>query len=200
MRLRYRIPLAVIAIMMIGLMFLGSSYALWRVTKYQQTENMIETGCFNISFSDKNSINLTNAYPVNDTKGLQLVPYEFTIQNTCNVKASYTIYLNTLETGATEIPYNLIKYSLQKIGGASSVAKTLSAAKVNRDTSSFSYDKALKSSYTLETSEGEAKGILAENESVKYNLRLWIDESATTAINGYKFEAAVSTIAYAISD
>ncbi len=200
MRLRYRISLAVIAIMMVGLMFLGSSYALWKVTKYQQTENIIQTGCFAITFSDKNPINLTNAYPVADSKGLQLTPYEFTIQNTCDVKASYTVYLNTLETGATEIPYNLVKYSLQKVGGASAVAKSLSAATPNNETSSFNYSKTLKSSFALETSEGEAKGVLAENESVKYNLRLWIDESATTAINGNKFEAAIATIATAINE
>lgn len=192
MRLRYRIPLAVIAIMMVVTMFLGSSYALWKVTKYQPTANVIETGCFELTFTEQSSsINLTNAYPITDEKGLKTTPYTFTLKNTCTIDAQYIVYLNTLKTAETKIDDSLIKYSLLKTGDSISVANPLSTATLNNDVSSFTYDKDLLTSYSLVT------GTLAQNEQVQYNLRLWIDESATTAINGYTFEAGIATIAYA---
>lgn len=192
MRLRYRIPLAVIAIMMVITVFLGSSYSLWKITKYQPTANVIETGCFELTFTEQSSsINLTNAYPIKDEKGLKTTPYTFTLKNTCTIDADYIVYLNTLKTTGTKIDDSLIKYSLLKTGDSINVANPLSTASVNSDISSFTYDKELLTSYSLAT------GSLAQNEQVQYNLRLWIDESATTSINGYTFEAGIATLAYA---
>lgn len=195
MRLRYRIPLAVIAVMMVATMFLGSSYALWKVTKYQETANVIETGCFELTFTEQSSsINLTNTYPITDEKGLKTTPYTFTITNTCTIDADYTVYLNTLQTTKSKIDDGLIKYSLFKTGDSVATANLLTSATVNTDVSSFTYDKTLLTSYSL------VSGSLAQNESAQYSLRLWIDESATTAINGYAFEAGIATVAYATGE
>lgn len=192
MSLKYRIPLAVIAIMMVATMFVGSSYALWKVTEYQETANVIETGCFEISFTEQtSSINLTNTYPMSDTKGLKTTPYTFTVKNVCSIDANYVIYLNTLQPTKSKIGDNLIKYSLTKTGDSVSVANKLSSAEINTDVSNFTYSKTLLTSYALAT------GTLKQNESMQYSLRLWIDESATTAINGYAFEAGIASIAYA---
>lgn len=191
MRLRYRIPLAVIAVMLVITMFLGSSYALWKVTKYQETTNIIETGCFELSFTEQSSsISLKNTYPITDEKGLKTTPYMFTLKNTCTIAADYKVYLNTLETTGTKITDSLIKYSLQKTGDSVAVASLLGAATVNSDVTNFTYDKNLLTSYELAT------GTLQPEDSVQYSLRLWIDESATTAINGQTFEAGIATVAY----
>lgn len=192
MRLKYRAPLIVIAILMVITAFIGSSYALWKVTKYQTTTNVIETGCFEVTFTEQSSsINLDNTYPISDEKGLKTTPYMFTIKNTCTIDAEYTVYLNTLQSSGTKISDNLIKYALLKTGDSVNVANALSTAEVNTDVASFSYDKDLLTSYSLAT------GTLSQNESAQYSLRLWIDESATTAINGQTFEAGIATIAYA---
>lgn len=191
MRLRYRIPLAIIAIMLVITMFLGSSYALWKVTKYQETANVIETGCFELSFTEQSSsISLKNTYPITDEKGLKTTPYMFTLKNTCTIAADYKVYLNTLEPTGTKITDTLIKYSLQKTGGSVAVASLLSGATVNKDVTNFTYDKNLLTSYEIAT------GTLQPEESAQYSLRLWIDESATTAINGQSFEAGIATVAY----
>lgn len=192
MGIKYRVPLIVITIMMVITLFMGSSYALWKVTKYQETTNIIETGCFEVTFTEQSSsIQLENVYPITDDKGFKTTPYIFTIKNTCTIDAEYKIYLNTLQTTKTKINDNFIKYALLKTGDSVNVANYLSSATVNREVGSFDYDKKLLTSYTIES------GTLRQNESVQYSLRLWIDSSATTAINGQTFEAGIATIAYA---
>ncbi len=212
MRLRYRIPLAVIAIFMVMTLFMASSYALWKVTIYQETENIIETGCFSLEFKDESSsINLGNTYPMSNESGMKTIPYIFTVKNTCTVDAKYTIYLNTLEVDGVKLEDSLINYSLVKVDGALATAQTLDTAKTNMDTSHFTFTKKILKSYELETST--LKGKTDENSddggSATYSLRLWIDESGknavrdkegnviTPGIEGQTFEAGISTIATA---
>lgn len=198
MRLRYRLPLALIAICMVMTLFVASSYALWKVTIYQETENIIETGCFSISFNDDStSINLNNTYPMSNENGLKTTPYTFTLTNTCTIDANYTIYLNTLEVSGTKLADSLIKYALVKADGAVATAQNLNSATQNIDKSHFTFDKNILNSYVLET--GTLKGKTSETSndggSVTYNLRLWIDEAGTNTIAGQTFEAGISTIA-----
>lgn len=200
MRLKYRIPLALTAILMVVTLFVASSYALWKVTIYQETENLIETGCFSLAFEDvSDSINLNNTYPMENEKGMKTKPYQFTIRNTCTVDAKYTIYLNTLSVNGTKLDDSLIKYSLIKTDDAVAIANNLDSATVNIDLSHFTFDKKILDSY--EIGSGTLKGKTSETsddgEYETYSLRLWIDEKATNEIAGQTFEAGISTIAYA---
>jgi hypothetical protein len=199
MRLRYQSALAIIAILILVMLFIGSSYALWKVTKYQNGVNVVETGCFSLAFSEQSSsINLTNAYPISDEKGLKTTPYVFTLTNTCTVEAEYNVYLNALKVLDTEsksikIDDSLIRYSF---GSTTTTTDTLSSATLNDDSSSYSnfdYKDDIASSYIL------ASGTLKQNESIQYSLRLWIGEDATTDINNKIFEGVISTVAYAKS-
>lgn len=199
MKLKYRIPLAILTIMIVITLFMGSSYALWKTTDYQQSINKLATGCFALDFQEeKKAIHLDNTYPMSDEKGFKTVPYRFTITNTCSTDAKFSIYLNTLKPASgTKIDDSLIKVALVEDNDATAVAHKLNSLDVNKELSHFSYDKQLLTSYIIET--GELKGALdgKPGESVTYDLRLWIDESATTAINGQTFEAAVASVAFA---
>lgn len=200
MRLRYRIPLAIIAIFMVLTLFMASSYALWKVTLYQETENIIQSGCFEITFEDvSSSINLNNTYPMSDTSGLKTSPYTFKITNRCTVDAKYTLYLNTLAVNGTKLDDSLVKYSIVKSDGALNVVQKLNAAKTNSDLSHFSFNKKVLKSYELTTGTLKGKSSDTSNDggSATYSLRLWIDSSATKTIGGQTFEAGISTIATA---
>ena len=210
LRLRYRIPLAVIAILMIITLFVGSSYALWQTTDYQESVNKIASGCFELSFvEDRKSINLDNTYPMEDISGLKTIPYRFTITNTCNVDAEYTIYLNTLQPAAgTKLSDSLVKVSLMKEGGATNVAHLLSGVDTNTDLTHFDYDvkdetgaviteRDILTSYILGDGKLKGKTNTEEGESVTFDLRIWIDASATNEIAYQTFEAAVASVAYA---
>ncbi len=209
MRLKYRIPLMIIAIMLVITVFIGSSYSLWKVTDTQTTANVIKTGCFEISFQEESaSINLTNTYPMPDAKGLKTVPYIFTLTNTCDIDANYTVYLNVLSDktreGSTPLADTYIKYSLAEEKASLAVANSLESAKLSEatnnstDLGNFTYEnnKSITTSYALKT--GSLKGRTGDSptgDSVTYNLRLWIDDTATKDIAGQTFEAAISTVA-----
>lgn len=212
LRLRYRIPLAVIAIMMVMTLFVGSSYALWKTTDYQESVNKIASGCFELSFvEDKKSINLNNTYPMSDESGLKTIPYRFTLTNTCTVDADYTIYLNTLQpTAGTKLADSLVKVSLMKEGGATNVARLLSGVDTNDDLTHFDYDQKdatgavikerdILTSYILGNGKLKGKTDTTNGESVTFDLRIWIDASATNEIARQTFEAAVASVAYATS-
>lgn len=211
MRLRYRIPLAIIAILIVMTLFMGSSYALWKTTDYQETVNQLAAGCFELSFQEESkSINLNNAYPMEDEKGFKTKPYTFTLTNTCTTDAEYKIFLNTLGTDENKIADNLIKVALIEENGALNNAQKLNSILENTDLSNFAYAKPILNSYVLGTGKLKGKQEGAEiGESVTYDLRIWIDSSATntkkdltgnvisTGIDGKTFEAAVASVAYA---
>ncbi len=218
--LKYRIALAGVTIMLVCCMFLGSSYALWKLTNTQTAENSFQTGCFNITFtngSGSNSISLNKAYPMSDTNGLKTTPYTFTITNACTIKASYKLLLNVLtvaaDSGASnnataapenkktagQIADNLVKYNLVKGTTTNTTASLVSSLTQNTDTAGLSYGgKTLSKSYIL---DGGTAGItLNAKASQTYTLRLWISNSADTSINYKKFEAQLAVKATAVND
>ncbi len=205
MRFGYRLSLAVIAILMVMTMFLGSSYALWKATAEQTTDNVITSGCFSVAFEGISpNINLDNTYPVEDNKGLNKIPYTFTLTNNCNIDASYTLYLNQLNNSSNNyLDEQYIDYSINKVDSAVKSKQNLKTnGKKNTNLDDFQNKNQIKQSYQLDT--GKLKGKKDETtssvkagESVTYELRLWIDSAATTAINGKSFNASIAVVAVA---
>ena len=68
-----------LSVLLTIIVVIGTSYALWRLTYLQDDNNLVKSGCFKINYSDKNSINLSEAYPIEDKVGQKLIPYEFTL-------------------------------------------------------------------------------------------------------------------------
>ena len=87
-----------ISLVIILLLGIGVSYSLWNISVSQDTVNTATTKCFNVEItSQKNSISLENAYPITNEKGKKLTPFSFTITNTCDIFASYTVSLESLK-------------------------------------------------------------------------------------------------------
>ncbi len=97
-----------VGIFIVLLSVIGISYALWIVTVSQTTINKVSSSCLNLTLTnEKNNINLQNAYPILDSEGESLTPYSFTITNTCDLFASYTVNLEVLED--TTLPSEYLK-------------------------------------------------------------------------------------------
>ncbi|MBE6154427.1 MAG: hypothetical protein E7163_02495 [Firmicutes bacterium] len=83
----YRITLSILTIMILMTISVGSSYSYYAVSSVQEEPNYLSTTCFNISFEDEDSINLTNTYPMSEYDALhKLKPYKFTVTNTCTTE------------------------------------------------------------------------------------------------------------------
>ena len=96
----------------------------------------------------------------------KLTPYTFTITNTCEAYASYQVNLEVLNT-STLTHYEYVKVALEDDISLLSDNDTIKTTLDNASTS-----------FKLTT------GYLDHNESVTYNLRLWIDENVTLESEG----------------
>ena len=156
-----KVLIIVISIVLI-LSIIGISYAIWTLNLNQKGFNKIAGSCFSLSLTnEKNNINLVNAYPIINEEGKKLTPYSFTITNTCDLFASYTVNLEILENNTLPI-----KYISSMINNESIIKLSeLEDAKTTIDGSV--------------TSKILAKGSLGSGDSVDYNLRLWMSEDVT---------------------
>lgn len=201
MKMGYKISLLVIGILLAISTTIGSSYALWVIEDSQEGTNKILTGCFSLSYSDKlndesTSINLTNAYPLTDAEGLKLKPYTVVLKNTCSIAANYELILTTdlantlsevfLKTNFKDVTNN-IDYSSKLMNELSTTTLDENMAKQIIEKNQIQIGK----TYSL------VSGILEPNEEVKYELRIWLDESANKDTMEKTFTGVVSNTAYA---
>ncbi len=201
MKLKYKFGLVTIGILIIVSLFLVQSYALW-LTTYEGNDNILSIGCFDVSLEELSKpISLNNTYPMSDQKGLTQTPYQFTIKNTCNTAAEYTITLNTLKTATMD---------KSKIKFAFTTGTDVPTSGVNLGTyasisSNINTDLAyLQTENILGTNLNESiilqKGTLEnENDTETFNLYLWIDSTAGNEVQGQKFLASVNVLANAVT-
>ena len=154
--------LIIMGILIVLLGTIGISYAYWILTYTQTGVNKVAASCFSLSLTnEKNNINLSNAYPILDEEGKKLTPYSFTITNTCDLFASYTVNLEMLEDNTMPLKYinsMLNNESVTKLSALEDAKTTINGAVASK---------------TL------VKGALGAGDSVDYNLRLWIAEDVT---------------------
>ena len=178
MRKAYKIILMVISILLIGSIIIGTSYSIWVKTAIQKEQNIVNSSCFDIEFTESSSINLANAIPISDEAGLKKKPYTFTLKNTCNMNSKVTIALDVLSTST--MSSSAIKTSLTK-GNKSGTPRLLTSLdkKAEVDISGA------KEAYILGTD------IIGANKSKSYSLYLWMDESVTVAEASKSFNSKV---------
>ena len=151
-----------ISLVLIILLGIGVSYSMWNISVSQDTNNTAYTKCFDVSISgSKNNIELENAYPITDDSGKKLIPFSFTITNTCDIFASYTVNLESLKETTLSSKYLKAMLNNEEV-------KKLSDYESTDTVNSGSIE-----SYTL------AKGSLGSGDSEDYTLRLWIDYDTT---------------------
>ena len=150
-----------ISLGLIMLLGIGVSYSLWNISVSQDTTNLAESKCFDLSISNQeNNISLDNAYPISNDKGKSLTPFTFTVTNTCDITTEYSVNLEVLNTSTLSSKFIDVMF----VGNIILLSSYDTTDKVN--TSSIESRK-------LTT------GILKSKESRDYSLRLWIDYNTT---------------------
>ena len=178
MRKLYKIILMVISILLIGSIIIGTSYSMWVKTAVQKEQNIVNSSCFDIEFTESSDINLTNAIPISDASGLKKKPYTFTLKNTCNMNSKVTIALDVLSTST--MSSSAIKTSLTK-GNKSGTPTLLTSLDKKADVDI----SGAKEAYILGTD------IIGANKSKSYSLYLWMDEAVTVAEASKSFSSKV---------
>lgn len=141
------------------LMLIGLSYGYFFIRKNQENNNVAGSECFKLEFSNESeAINLSNMYPISDEEGKKQVPYSFTITNTCDMLASYTVNMEMLEGTTLNSKYLDVLVNNEEI-------KLLSTYEATDTVIANSTESRILT-----------KGTLAYNDSVDYTVRFWMDK------------------------
>ena len=145
---------------LIGILsLLGISYAIWVLKLNQTNFNIVNSSCLKLNLiNEKNDINIENAYPLLNEEGKSLTPYEFTIENTCDLFVSYNVNLEVLDE--TTLPIKYVSVLLNEEG-------------VQRLSSFDTVESTLKN---ISISKELYKGGIGAGETNNYKLRLWLSE------------------------
>ncbi len=168
-----KVKILTISILCILTLAIGLSYGYYLLNRVQKNGNVAGSQCFNLEFTnEKNAINLDNMYPISDEEGKKLTPYSFTITNTCDMLAGYTVNMEMLEGTTLNSKYLDVMVNNEEI-------KLLT-----------NYE----STDTVITGSTEsrilAKGTLAYNDSVDYTVRFWMDKDVEDVDSMNKYFAS----------
>ena len=140
-------------------MLIGLSYGYFLIRKNQENNNVAGSECFKLEFSNESeAINLSNMYPISDEEGKKQVPYSFTITNTCDMLAGYTVNMEMLEGTTLNSKYLDVLVNNEEI-------KLLSTYEATDTVIANSTESRILT-----------KGTLAYNDSVDYTVRFWMDK------------------------
>ena len=141
------------------LMLIGLSYGYFFIRKNQENNNVAGSECFKLEFSNESeAINLSNMYPISDEDGRKQVPYSFTITNTCDMLAGYTVNMEMLEGTTLNSKYLDVLVNNEEI-------KLLSTYEATDTVIANSTESRILT-----------KGTLAYNDSADYTVRFWMDK------------------------
>ena len=181
-----KITILVGVILIVLISMIGVTFAFFSAGGTQETANTFYTdGCLNISLTNASTaINLTNAYPITDVEGLDGTSYDFTITNTCDTSANYSINLESLNEQTNSLGADYIKVALSS-DTVDNVISILSSNTSVTPEVSGAYE-----AYNLYTGE------LGASETKTYHLKLWVDYDATVEEAANKvYESKINVIA-----
>ena len=171
------------ATVIVVVLILGFTLALWSSNFTQTGTNTIASDCFNIEYSESDATSLINSYPQTDEDGLKNVSYDVTIANTCNTVTNYSVVLNELST-------NTLSESHVKVAVNDSykMLNTYESATPSADVDNASSARLL----TL--------GVLGPEQERIISIKSWMDENTTELEGenktfGYKITIEASTTA-----
>ena len=149
----------IVLVVSVILMLIGLSYGYFFIRKNQENNNLAGSECFKLEFSNESeAINLSNMYPISDEEGKKQVPYSFTITNTCDMLAGYTVNMEMLEGTTLNSKYLDVLVNNEEI-------KLLSTYEATDTVIANSTESRILT-----------KGTLAYNDSVDYTVRFWMDK------------------------
>ena len=170
MKKKKYVALVIVTIIVSIIALIGATYALLTATIQGDKKITLKAGLLKVDFEEGNAINLDNAEPMSDSRGLKTSPYTFTITNTGTIEAYYYVSLeNDVNNTLNE---DLVKMRLTNDQGYDSGVVRVS-------------DYA-QSSYQI-TEEGK----LNVDDKVTYNLWLWLDNNADNTAQGKEYKSKI---------
>lgn len=166
-----------VALMLLTIFLVGRSFGFFKYIKEGEVVNTITINGIEINIinAEADALNLENAYPMSDSEGLTLTPFEFTMTNTSSKTLNYSIIVENDEqkqnncalSDSTICPVlttDYIRYSYKKDDGTYSEPKTLADS-----------DNVI------------ASGIIEGNQTITSSIILWVSSEAGNEIMNHYF-------------
>lgn len=168
-----QIIISIIAIVLGVFTLIGTSYAVFKVSKTGEKKAMLRTGSFQVDFTTGEVITMKNMGPMNEKEGMNTPSFKFTITNSGSMDANYKVYLDENTNIVSTIPsteYMMISYKV----GSEDFTKPISI-------------KTLYNSNTLVLNKQ-----LKAGESVTYEMKIWLDEEAGNEYQNTTYSARIA--------
>lgn len=167
---RRALILGVALLILMLVVVIGTTYAIYVVNLQGKEKNEVSTGTLSVDFKGKNNaISLTNTYPMSDEEGLRQEGFQFSIVNSGTLDANYRITLQ--EATTSTFPKEYLKYVFYEEGTTPSTPALLS---------SLPSGLVLKENSTIQAGEEQS-----------FVLKLWIAESAGNDVQGKTFQGKI---------
>ena len=168
----------IIGLIIIILLLIGIAFAYLTTTLQGDKEYLVRAGTLDLVLEEENELTLEKQIPLEDTEGMKLDGFNFSIVNNGKIDTDYTIYLDDMELseGESRIPDSAIRYSL------------------TRNEETF-----MTRNLTTMGSNPNRRvdfGTISPDDKVNYTLRIWIDYDATTEeASGKVFKGKLRVVA-----
>ncbi len=180
--------LSVIGVLVLVLVVVGVSYAMYTFTGTGTKENVITTGSISVTIDpnqgseidgvtvDKQTITLTNQYPMTDAKGTESSELlRFYVSAT--LSGSTTInYEVGMDKQASTLEDSEVKVNLSKKVGTGTASYLKGSANTGVLVSSFAANAGTLANTTV-TSYLLDKGTFTASGIVTYEMKMWVDEN-----------------------
>ncbi len=168
----------IILVAIILILLIGIAYAYLRTTLEGQEEYVIRVGTLDLVLGEDNELTLEKQIPIEDSEGMSLNGFSFSLTNNGNIETDYTIYLDDipLDEGETRMPDSAIRYSLTRNDEVF----------MTRNMTTMGSDPNRRVDF----------GTIGIDETINYTLRIWIDYDATTEeASGKTFKGKLRVVA-----
>ena len=168
----------IIGVFIIVLLLIGIAFAYLRTTLHGEKDYVIRTGSLGLRLEESNELTLEKLIPIEDSEGMSLDGFNFSLVNNGNIETDYIIYLDDipLSEGETRMPDSAIRYSL------------------TRNDETFM----TRNLTTMGSNPNRIVdfGSIGVDETINYTLRIWIDYDATTEeASGKTFKGKLRVVA-----
>lgn len=182
MKRNYIITLCVISALLLSTFFVATSYGLWKVTKASPLENEVQSGCFNIIYTDGTHVEVDPTFSMSDADGNVLEPYTFAVENICSNEAVLSVKLNILD--GSNIKPSALKVALS----GDATLETTVLQNLNEDSTE---KDGVSSSRVLSTVT------LPAGKVSRGSFRIWVDQNAAFLEDAPKFIGELEVVAEA---
>ncbi len=168
----------IIGIFIIILLIIGIAFAYLTTTLQGDKEYVVRAGTLDLVLDEGNELTLEKQIPLEDSEGMKLDGFNFSLVNNGKIDTDYTIYLDDMELseGESRIPDSSIRYSLTR-NDETFMARNMTTMGSNPN-------------------RRVDFGTITPDETINYTLKIWIDYDTTTEeASGKVFKGKLRVVA-----